>query len=317
MRYVRSLEKRGEFKKHVKMSMVTNGSLIDDAFVDAVSETETSVSVSIDGPREIHDASRVNTGGHGTFDWAIAGYEKLRRAGAKPGVSCTLNKFNATRIHEVVQFIVEELKPQGMGFNVLLPCTGDGNPLDVPQEFVADKLIEAFKVLREHGIYEDRVMRRVRPFVESRFHFKDCMGVGGQIVITPDGRIGPCQVMLGVPEYFPLRVSDLHSRLQSISSATIYKHPLFEEWLHRFPLNIRACTDCFAIGVCGGGCPYAALTTRGSIWALDDRVCYQAKQIMNWMLWDTYDHFVAEGFAASGDSAGNSFGSVVGAVPES
>ncbi len=303
MRYVRKLQQSGAFKAPVSMSMVTNGALIDKRTVDAVLETQTIVSISLDGPKVMNDAVRNGIDGRGTFAEAVRGYNLLKEAGADPGISCTLSQFNTVHIEQVAEFIAEELQPRGMGFNILLPQIDGGNPVAVGHEFAADQLISAFEILREYGIYEERMMRRVRPYVDSRFHLKDCMGVGGQIVITPDGRIGPCQAYLGIDEYFPFTVEELHARLDSLTSEDIYAHPLFDEWLHRFPLNMKECADCFAIAVCGGGCPYAAQVDAGSIWELDERICSQAKKIMQWMIWDTHQHLTAELIESAGAPA--------------
>lgn len=296
MRYVRQLEKEGRFLQPVEMTMLTNGVLVDDRTVEALLETGTGSSVSIDGPGPLHDASRKNLAGHGSFDAALRGYRKLQDVGLKPGVSCTLNRNNIDHMDEIVAFIAEELRPEGMGFNVLLPTICSGNPLEVSCDLAAEKLIAAFKRLRQYGIYEDRIMRRVRPFEDRGFHFKDCMGVGGQIVITPEGRIGPCQAFLGIDRYFPFSVSELHGRLPEINSETLYEQPLFKEWRHRFPLNMKKCSDCVAVALCGGGCPYASEVNAGSIWEVDERICPQAKQSLEWMIWETYDRLQEASF---------------------
>ncbi|MCF8106408.1 MAG: radical SAM protein [Desulfohalobiaceae bacterium] len=298
MRYVRELERDGRFEKPVEMSLLTNGVLMDDAVVSCIVETGTMVSVSIDGPKALHDAARKDIAQTGSFEHAVKGFAMLREAGVKPGVSCTLNQYNIHAIEQVVDFIIEELQPPGMGFNILLPTMGSGNPLDVEPEYAAAQLIRAFKRLREKGIYEDRVMRRVLPFTEPFFHFKDCMGVGGQIVIAPDGSIGPCQAFLGNADYFPINVDELHSNFAGIDSDTIYQYPLFEEWRYRFPLNMVKCADCVAISICGGGCPYASMVNHGSIWEIDERICHQAKAIQEWMIWDAYENMPGEEKAA-------------------
>jgi uncharacterized protein len=216
----------------------------------------------------------------------------LQTAGVNPGVSCTLARHNIGQISEIVRFIIDELAPPGMGFNILLPTICSGNPLDVDHGYAAMQIIAAFKELREYGIYEDRIMRRVLPFRDGFFHFKDCMGVGGQIVITPDGRVGPCQAFQNITKYFPLSISAMHSRLPDLDSEQLYLDPLFNEWRKRFPLNMEGCAKCIAIAICGGGCPYAAQVNHGSIWEIDDRICHQAKQVMEWMIWETYDRMI-------------------------
>ena len=294
MRYVRELEARGAFKKPVDMSLLTNGSLVDRSTIEVVRETKAQVSVSIDGPQDLHDAARVDGRGFGSFDSALRGFLLLQEAGLNPAVSCTLGRHNIEHIEEIARFIATELHPPGMGFNVLLPTISGGNPVDTSHEFAAGQLLRAFIILRKYGIYEDRLMRRLEPFTQKQIHLKDCMGVGGQIVLSPDGRIGPCQAYLGLNGYFPWHVDDLYPKLASLTSEDVYGDPMFDEWRHRFPLNMKACAECAAIGVCGGGCPYAASVSHGSIWELDERICSQSNQTLEWMIWDTYDHFIEQ-----------------------
>lgn len=297
LRLLRQLEAEGKFARNIRISLLTNGSLVDDEAVRVFQETRPSISVSMDGPQLLHDAARVNEHGLGTFDAAVAGYKRLQSAGLQPGISCTLNGFTIEHIDEIVDFILTDLRPVGMGFNLLLPqVDGKSACPGYDAEFATQQLIRAFKRLREAGIYEDRMMRRVRPFLERRMHLKDCMGVGGQLVVAPSGRVGPCQAFLGVddPRYFPFDIRELAEGGDRLNSADIYAEPLFDEWRHRFPLNMRACADCAAISICGGGCPYAAQVTEGSIWEVDARVCSQAKNILDWMIWDTYEHMRSE-----------------------
>jgi uncharacterized protein len=290
MRYVRKLERHGVFRRPVNMVLQTNGVLINSDTVNTLLETKANVSVSIDGPKHLHDVARRDSAGKDTFDKVLAGYSKLREAGINPGISCTLNQFNIGHINEIAEFISGELGSSGFSFNPLLPMINSGNPLDVADEFVVSQLINAFRNLRDKGVYEGRIMRRLKPYIDREFYFRDCMAVGGQIVLTPNGKIGPCHAFLGINEFFPLSIEELYSRLSLLNSDDIYKNALFDDWLHRFPLNMEKCAGCFAIAVCGGGCLYASFVNDGSIWEVDERVCHQATQILEWMLWDTYDH---------------------------
>jgi uncharacterized protein len=293
LRLLRQMEAQGEFGQGIRISVLTNGSLVDDEAIGVFQETKPSISVSLDGPQLLHDAARVDEHHRGTFDAALAGYRRLQDAGLKPGISCTLNGFTIDHMDEIVDYILEDLRPSGMGFNLLVPqIDGKSNCLGYDQEYATRQLIRAFQRLREAGIYEDRMMRRVRPFLDRRMHLKDCMGVGGQLVIAPTGRVGLCQAFLGVDDkkYFPFDIRQLAAKVDQLTSDDIYAEPLFDEWRHRFPLNMRQCADCFAISICGGGCPYAAEVTEGSIWEVDKRVCSQAKNILDWMIWDTYGH---------------------------
>jgi len=293
LRRLRQLEAEGKLLPVDRVSVLTNGSLIDEEAVRVFKETRPTLGVSIDGPQMLHDAARVDEHGRGTFVAALRGYKQLQDAGLKPGISCTLSADTIGHMDEIVDFILTDLKPSGMGFNLPLPQTGHNqSESKFDHEFGVNQLIRAFTRLRDAGIYEDRVMRRVRPYQTQQLHCKDCMGVGGQIVVTPAGRVGPCQAYLGVDDekHFPLDIRDLAAKGDQISAADVYSNPLFGEWCQRFPLNMSQCADCAAISVCGGGCPYAADVTDGSIWKVDERVCHQAKNILHWMIWDTHEH---------------------------
>lgn len=60
------------------VSLQTNGILIGDEILDLCSETRTTISVSLDGPRHVHDRFRVGHTGQGTYDKVLSGIERLR-----------------------------------------------------------------------------------------------------------------------------------------------------------------------------------------------------------------------------------------------
>ncbi len=299
LRFFRQMQREGEFPDGLEVSILSNGSLVDEETVRVLKETNAGIGISIDGPRHLHDAARKDCIGAGTFDNALRGFKLLQREGLNPSISCTLNAFTIQFMDEIVDFIINDLRPGGMGFNLLLPRVGGTGPCtEMDHEFASHEIIRAFERLRSVGIYEDRMMRRVRPYVENRFQCKDCMGVGGQIVVGPTGQIGPCQALLGMDDkkYFPFHVSDFNIDDDSLTSDMLYSNSLFDEWRHRFPMNMSKCADCFAISVCGGGCPYASEIVKGSIWEIDERVCHQAKNILEWMIWDTYKNMTSPQF---------------------
>src|SRR5579864_2816245 len=58
---------------HVTHCFQTNGTLVNQAWCDFIRSHNVNVGVSLDGPRYIHDASRVDRVGRGTFDRALHG----------------------------------------------------------------------------------------------------------------------------------------------------------------------------------------------------------------------------------------------------
>ena len=61
------------------LSIQTNGMLITQKILDVCSTYHTSLGISIDGPKHLHDRHRVGHKGEGTFDKVLAGIECLRK----------------------------------------------------------------------------------------------------------------------------------------------------------------------------------------------------------------------------------------------
>lgn len=60
------------------ISLQTNGILITEEVLNICSENRTTISVSIDGPRHIHDRNRLGHNGQGTYDKVLEGIKRLR-----------------------------------------------------------------------------------------------------------------------------------------------------------------------------------------------------------------------------------------------
>lgn len=54
--------------KIVKFGMTTNGTLLDDDFLAAISEFDVTITISLDGPEEIHDTHRKFSNGKGSYE---------------------------------------------------------------------------------------------------------------------------------------------------------------------------------------------------------------------------------------------------------
>ena len=72
---------------------------------------------------------------------------------------------------------------------MLVDFVASKNPEEIDISFATFSMLKAFRKLREKGIYEDRVMRRLKPFIQKEIYMKDCGGYGNQIVVAPDGQV--------------------------------------------------------------------------------------------------------------------------------
>src|SRR6185437_3229059 len=92
----------------VTHSFQTNGTLLDDAWCDFLSEANINVGVSIDGPQRLHDKNRVTRSGRGTFDRTIAGVRRLRQHGVPFHVISVLTAESLAAPQEMFEFYAEE-----------------------------------------------------------------------------------------------------------------------------------------------------------------------------------------------------------------
>jgi len=64
--------------KEISYSLTTNGTIFTDKVIDFLSEKGVNVTISIDGPKEIHDKNRVFKNNEGSFDLIMKNLEKIR-----------------------------------------------------------------------------------------------------------------------------------------------------------------------------------------------------------------------------------------------
>lgn len=89
-------------------TLQTNGTLLDDDWGEFLVANDFLVGVSIDGPREMHDAFRVDKAGKPTFDRVMRGVDVLRRHGVEWNALTTVNSANQDHGRRVYTFLRDE-----------------------------------------------------------------------------------------------------------------------------------------------------------------------------------------------------------------
>jgi uncharacterized protein len=110
------VEKYRKPSQQILHTMQTNGTLLNDEWCVFFRQHDFLVGLSMDGPKEMHDAYRVNKGGAGSFDRVMRGWETLRRHGVEVNILCTIHAANADHPLEVYRFFRDELQTGYMQF---------------------------------------------------------------------------------------------------------------------------------------------------------------------------------------------------------
>jgi uncharacterized protein len=129
-RSVQLVEEHKQPGQRVQYTMQTNGTRLDDEFCAFLKEHNFLIGLSVDGPRDMHNAYRVNKGGQGSFDQVMRGWECLKKHEVDFNILCTVHAANADHPLEVYRFFRDELGAQFVQFIPIIErVTPDTMPL--------------------------------------------------------------------------------------------------------------------------------------------------------------------------------------------
>ncbi|WP_286240512.1 quinohemoprotein amine dehydrogenase maturation protein [Neptuniibacter halophilus] len=135
-----------ELGKPVDFTMTTNATLLTEEIVDWLNQHRFGISISMDGPKAIHDKNRITVGGQGTYDVVSRKARMLlERFNARPvGARVTLTK-GITDIRRIWDHLFNELGFAEVGF---APVTSG----DISYYNLSDtELVEVFSNMKALG----------------------------------------------------------------------------------------------------------------------------------------------------------------------
>lgn len=255
--YVRAVEK--ERDKTIKLTLTTNGLLLNDDNINWLNEHHISVVLSLDGRRETHDRMRPDAGGNGSYDRAVKNFQKL--VASRQGDNYYLR---GTYTRENLDFTADVLAMQTAGFDILSmePVVLKDSPLalrdeDLPLIYAEyDRLTEVYLTKKRQGqgffFFHFNVDLSGGPCVAKRL--AGCGAGHEYLAVAENGDLYPCHQFVGRDKY----------RLGSIFTGVTEKNlPTYFRQSH--VLNKETCPDCWARFFCSGGCHANADLFNGDI----------------------------------------------------
>ena len=97
-------------------TMQTNGTLLDDEWCRFFRDNNFLIGLSLDGPRELHDAYRVDKSGNPTFDRVMKAARLLRKHKVQYNILTTVHAANGDHPLEVYRFLKGEVKASFIQF---------------------------------------------------------------------------------------------------------------------------------------------------------------------------------------------------------
>lgn len=248
----------GAAARGIEVAAVTNGYDLE-AFVPLLAAGPVKeVQVTLDGPRDVHDARRVHAKGHGTFDRVVNGVDALVAAGIPVNLRVVADAHNLPELPALAELaaergwldLPEERFKTQIGRNYeLYGCASRQRRSDLLgraelwERYVA--LSEAHPVLRR---FHRPRLHGVRHLAETGElpppNFDACPAAKKEWAFGPDGSLYGCTATVGQAKH----------RLGSFYPAVERDEAAIAVWQGRNVFTIPGCAGCALGPVCGGGC---------------------------------------------------------------
>jgi uncharacterized protein len=236
-------------------ALVTNGTLLDEAWCSFLEEEGFAVGLSLDGPADLHDAYRVTRGKGPTHALVMRGWNLLRRHRIPTDILCVVHARNVRHPRRVYRFF-KGMGATYVGFLPVVERRAD-LPHGVSHESVPARAFGSFLItIFDEWVRGDigRVMvqifdeaaRPVRGMEHSLCVFRETCG--DVPVLEHNGGLYSCDHFV-----------DEEHRLGNIADTSLGSL-LSSPAQHRFGEAKRdglphTCRECAVLPMCNGGCP--------------------------------------------------------------
>ncbi|MCL5018391.1 MAG: radical SAM protein [Candidatus Pacearchaeota archaeon] len=250
----------------------TNGTLIAPDLINFCEQTKDfHIGVSIDGPKEIHDKTRIYKDGSGSFDEALNGQKLLRGKRIGGGVICVLSSKNINHPQELYNFFKSE--KINVKFNPLIKsgkAKENINDLGISPNQYGKFLLKMWDIYNQDVKKEEKVTINVDPFIEVIGNIGTNRPLGCNysiscresfISIGPNGDIYPCGRFDGIKEFWMGNIKE--NTIEDAVSSKINRK-LKERNLEK----ITDCSKCNFGDICNSGCMHNAYC-NGNIFGKD------------------------------------------------
>ena len=244
----------------ISFSLTTNATLLTPTIMDFLSEHRVGVTVSMDGPQEIHDRLRVFGNGRGSYDIVAP---KVRELIARHRTRPITARVTLTSGSQDVFAIFRHLK-HDLGFHEIgfAPVTSSPDRLYSINEPGMDRVLDQFFQLADeylesalrgeaHGF--SNVSETLGELHQGVNKSHPCGAGIGLVGIGPSGDIAPCHRFVDSDEHALGHVSTGVDRVKQA------------EFLRRGHVGAKyECQSCWARPLCAGGCHHEAFVRYGN-----------------------------------------------------
>lgn len=244
----------------IQNTIQTNGTLIDEAWSQFFHDNGFLVGISLDGPRNCHNAFRKDKKNNSVFDRIVKSVKLLQRFNVEFNILCTVNSFNSQFPLDVYHFFRDELKVSYLQFIPIVEIDkihSSLNNIRVTNESVSGRqygnfLISIFDEWAKTDIGQvfiqlfDAVLASYVYGVSSVCTFQPCCGTN--LVLEHNGDLYSCDHFVEEEYYL--------GNLKESSLVNLARAPKQIEFGLKKSKDLQAhCLNCEFLFTCYGECP--------------------------------------------------------------
>ena len=239
----------------ISNSVQTNGTLLDDRWLDFLQDSGFSIGISLDGPPAIHDAERIDAKGQGTHHLVVEAIRRIQARNMEFGVIAVISPRHVSHAAEVVRHFYDlGIRNLDMHPAVGLP-KADTNPQknsDLGPEDFATFMTAAFDEWLAIGDPDFRI-NLFRDFLRGWFGARPrtCYfngSCGSIVAVESSGAIVPCTRPFN-------RALNTFGNAKRESLEAISRGAALEGFRARDQKAIARTARCRWGSMCSGGCP--------------------------------------------------------------
>lgn len=274
-----------ENKKKTQIGLVTNGTLINQEFIDLVKEYNISVTVSYDGVPVVNDIMRVTVNGSGTSDRILSNIKWLQQETGQPGtIEVTFNQKHVDHditIGDVIRFMRENVG------NVPLHITAAGGEktcdfvLEDRQAFI-QSIDDIFDNPDNVPLYTYAIAAKMitNLYKKEKSDYLCSAGLNA-LSVSIDGDVYPCFMFTDDTSLCMGNIYEDDFMHQEKFTSIIQRLMEFKKE------NIPECKDCFMQKSCFG-CLGLNLLETGSVFKTSKESCDMYRQMMEQVIYRVY-----------------------------
>jgi uncharacterized protein len=250
----RAVELAAERGASITFSITTNGTLVTEEDGEFFEEHGFAVTISLDGPREAHDALRPFRGGRSSYDVVMRNVAPLLARQQRMQVSV---RVTVTPSNLMVRRTLDELVAAGfhsVGFSAMLSSpTGQGELQHDDLETLLGEMIDCGREFERQARAARRypfanMVNALREIGRGTHRPYPCGAGAGYLGVSAEGDLSACHRFVGDPE------GEMGSVFGGVDGGRQIKW-LTERHVHRQ----EPCNECWARYLCGGGCHHEVI----------------------------------------------------------